>query len=335
MPTDAQVLEADVSALVTVNSPAQILEADVSALVQVQGGAQILEADVSALVYLFPCSSQRCQLWTITRKDGVVFRFTTRDVDVQQGELIYQACGSVQDSASESSSELGSVGVIEGVGIFDSDAITEADLHAGKFDDAYIEVWVDRWDANPDPGVPFRAAAGWTGKVTRGEANWTAEVLGPGARLQQAALVSFYTPGCRWLEFGDGVQCPVDVESLKLAGQAVTGSVARTTVKFTHADPADFRIWNGGRLRWLTGVNAGQVCQVNTVDFAAGVIGLWDLAPYRPANGDTFDLLPGCPRTATACVGYSVFENFGGFRDVPGPDALQSNADSLFTGANG
>lgn len=332
--TNARIAEADLTVLAQMTASARIAEADLTVLARLTAGAEISEADITALAYVAPCSTQRAQIWTITRRDGAALRFTTRDVDLEFGGQTYRACGSVLDSASESGSELGSVGSIEMTGIFDDDAITAADIMDGLYDDAYVEAWVVSWGDGPDPATPFRIAAGWTGKVTRGEANYTAEVLGPGARLQQTALVDFYIPGCRWRVFGDGSQCPVDVEARKIAGVVVTDDSVASRVNFSEADPGG-SIWNGGKVRWLTGRNEGVVCQTNTVDFDAGVITLWDIAPNPPQGGDTFDLLPGCPRTTDACKLYGAFESFGGFPDVPGPDSLQSNADSLFTGANG
>ncbi|HEY5411101.1 MAG TPA: DUF2163 domain-containing protein [Caulobacteraceae bacterium] len=316
---------------------ARIAELGVAALAAPtsQTGAQVAELDVGVLAYVGPCGTNRCQTWKITRKDGTVFAFTSLDSDITWLGTVYKTCASLAASATESSSNLGSIGSQELTGMLTDDSITQEDIYAGLFDDAYVEVWVIPYDGQPDDQAPFRISAGYLGKVTRQEYAFKAEVLGPGARLQQTSLVDFYTPGCSF-DFGvlddDGIGCPVDSESLKLAAVPVTGQSQRTLVFFTHATPGGTSIWNGGKVRWLTGKNAGVECQVNTVDFSAEALQLWDVAPYPPVAGDTFDLIPGCPKTGTACKIYGVYISFGGFPDVPGPDALQSNADSLFTG---
>lgn len=339
--TFAQATEVDVAIVGTAGGStfAQVMELDAAVVARpvslTDGG--IAELDVAVLGFRGPNATKRAMVWKITRKDGEIFAFTSHDRPLIWGsaETEYKPCKSLSATASESASELNSVGSVEIDGILDDASITAADLYAGLFDDAFVDIWVIPWDGLPDDQAPFRVAAGFTGKVTRKEWAFTAEILGPGARLQQASLVEFFTPGCRF-DFGvldaNGIGCPVNAEALKIAGLVVTRQAARTLVYFTHADPGG-SIWNGGKVRWLTGRNAGIVCQTDTVDFAAGALSLWDLAPYPPAIGDTFDLLPGCPKTKHACKDiYNVFISYGGFMDVPGPDSLQSNADSLFTG---
>lgn len=329
--THAKVAEADVAVPLFPLTHAKVAEADIAVVATPSAGThgKIVEVDVAALVYIGPCATHRCQVWKITRLDGQVFAFTSLDRDVLWGDVTYRTCKSLTATAAESASDLHSVGNVELTGILDDAGITEGDLYGGQFDDAFVEVWVIPYDGLGDDQAPFRVAAGNMGKVTRGEHNFVAEVVGPGARLQQAALVDFFIPGCRW-DFGDA-NCGIDAEARKIAAVPVTGSIGRNLVKFTASDPGG-SIWNSGKVVWLTGRNAGTSCQVETVDFAAEALSLWDLAPYPPAIGDTFDLLPGCPLTKAGCVTYANYLRFGGFPDVPGPDALQSNADSLFTG---
>lgn len=328
----ARAAELDVAAVVYTPSSARAAELDVAVLVipETDTAARAAELDVAVLAYGGPCATRRCQVWKITRQDGEVFAFTSLDEDIVWRGLTYRACKSLSASASESSSELQGVGNIELTGILDDDAISAADLYAGLWNDAYVEVWVIPWDGQPDDQAPFRLSAGWTGRVTRGEHNFNAEVLGPHSRLQQAALTETITPGCRF-DFGD-VRCGVDVEAKALLGIAVTGQQSRSLVFFAHGDPGGTDIWDGGKVRWASGRNAGVTCQVDRVDFGATALTLWDLAPYPPEAGDTFDLLPGCPYTTDGCTTYANRSRYGGFDDVPGPDALQSNADSLFTG---
>jgi uncharacterized phage protein (TIGR02218 family) len=338
-PTIADVAEVDGAAVITIDPTtiaAQLAEVDASVVATpaVDTVASIAEVDVAALCYIGPCGTNRCQVWKITRRDGQVFAFTSLDVPIDFLGVTYTPCKSLSSTASESASDLKSVGNVELTGILDADGITDADLYSGLFDDAFVEIWVIPWDGQLEDQAPFRQAAGWLGKVTRGEHNFVADVNGPGARLAQAALVDFITPGCRW-DFGvvdaNGIGCPVDADALAILNIPVTSSSLRTLVEFTAADPGGATHWNDGTLTWQTGRNAGAACQVETVDFAGQVLSLWDLAPYPPAIGDLFTLKPGCPKTKPACLDYDVYVSFGGFPDVPGPDAMQSNADSLFT----
>jgi uncharacterized phage protein (TIGR02218 family) len=336
--TNAAISEIDIAVIGTPTlTSAQVGELDVAALAQpaTNTHGSISEVEVSVLGYAGPAETYRCQAWKLVRKDGQVFAFTSLDRDIEWGGVTYRTCNSLSSSASESAADLSSVGNVELAGILDDAAIKQADLYAGLFDDAFVDVWVIPYNGEPDDQAPFRVAAGWTGKVVRMEGNFTAEILGGGARLQQAALVRFITPGCSW-DFGvmndKGIGCPVDAEARKVAGAIVTSSALRSVVHFSGAvDPGGTSIWNGGTIVWTSGLNAGVSCQVDTLDWGAPALSLWDLAPYPPAPGDTFDIKPGCPYTSTACKQYGAYLSFGGYDNVPGPDALQSNADSLFT----
>ena len=281
-------------------------------------------ASLATLAYLAPCATQRCQLWKITRRDGVVLAFTSLDVDYFWAGVTYKSCASLTPTASESSTSLGDVGSIAASGVIDDAALSEADLYAGLYHDAFVKVWLVSWGGG-DAGVPARIAAGWCGTSQQGEVGYTIEVVGPGARLAQASLVDFYSPGCRW-NFGDS-ECGVDAEALKLAGETVTAVGDRLSFASTITAPGGSTIWNGGTVRWLTGANAGVSCEVDTVNFGAATIDLWAPAPFEPAIGDTFDLLPGCPRDKPSCVLYGNLINFGGFPDVPGTDAITQTPD--------
>lgn len=326
-----RISEANISAVVKVPANARVSEANVSAVVKVTAQARLQEANISAVVYANPAGTQRADLWKITRRDGVVFGFTSWDSDFLWGGTVFHTCGSLQDSASESSSQIGETGSVTLTGLIDTDLITDAELYGGLFDDAFVEAWVVSWGAGPDVASPFRVAAGWMGKVTRGQASYEAEVLGPGTRLAQTAMVKFFQPGCRWA-FGDA-DCQVDADALTIGGIAATGSVGRYAVEFApRSVPSETAIWSNGVLAWTSGKNAGVSCQTEVIDWTSGILSLWDLAPFEAAPGDTFTLTPGCTYDTGGCKVYGNYLNYGGFDHVPGPDSLQQNADALFSG---
>lgn len=276
------------------------------------------QAAMLILAHGSSCVTERCQIWKITRRDGVVFRFTSHDRPVTYGREVYKSCRSLNPSASENASTIGSVGNIELMGIIDDEAITEADLYGGLFDDAFVTVDLIVWGAGTE--APRRLAAGWTGSLSQGETGFKMEVLGPGARLEQQALVQMVTPGCRWV-FGS-TQCGVNADALALVG-AVVSARTRGVFKATlPASPAG-RQWENGRVRWTSGVNAGQITETKTVDFATGEIVLWASPGFLPEPGDGFDLIPGCDFNRDGgCTVYANVINFGGFPDLPGADAI-------------
>lgn len=298
---------------------AEISQAGLMVLAAVQPDNLISQAGLIVIGQETGCSTRRCQLWTIERTDGVTLRFTSHDNDVTWGGETYGACASLNESASEQSSEQNSVGNIELSGIIDSEHISDDDLYAGLYDDAFVEVWRVTWDDEPTDRVT-RIAAGWLGTVSQGEQGFKGEVLGPGARLLQKPLLDVVTSTCRW-DFGS-TECGVSAEALAIVG-TVLSAPSRAYLYADILDPGGLAQWERGKLRFTYGRNAGQVCAVREVDFATGLIILWARSGFTPDPGDTFDLLPGCDKGFDGgCTAYANKVRFGGFPHVPGQDAI-------------
>lgn len=317
--TDARASQAGLVALVSVTPEARASQAGLVAVAAIQPDIFVSQAGLIVIGRLANCSSRRCQLWTLERTDGVTLRFTSHDEPVWFSGQLYEACGSLNETASEQSSDQGSVGSIELSGILSSDHITEEDIYAGKYDDAFVQVWRASWDSDND--TINRVAAGWTGAVSQGEQGFKAEVLGPGARMLQKALLQTVTPNCRF-DYGDPATCGVDAEARAIGG-AVTNAISRSFMYADIIDPANGSQWDRGKIRWVYGANAGQVCRVREVHFDTGLIIFWDRPGYTPEPGDDFILLPGCDKGFDGgCAVYNNRLRFGGYPDVPGQDAI-------------
>lgn len=286
--------------------------------IQVQGDTtQLARLIVAGTV---DCVTKWCQLWKIKRRDGQIFRFTSLDSDLEYGAEIYKSCGSLMPSASEESSEVGSVSSIELTGILSDESITEGDLYGGLYDDAFVTIWLVPFEG---VDIPRRLAAGWIGAVQHGEKGWTGEITGPGSRLDQQALVVPFAPPCRWT-FGDS-RCTKDLTALQTAG-VVLAATNRGAFVSDAPEPGLGSQWENGRVIWQTGRNAGLTCEVKTADFGGSAdtqIVLWALAAFLPEPGDEFIMQPGCDLSAGTCKNvYSNHINFGGFEDVPGNDSI-------------
>lgn len=281
---------------------------------------------VAILAHGSPCTTQRCQIWTIHRRDGKIFRFTSHDEEVKRGPAVYLPCKSLNPTAAENASTLGSVGNIELTGIIDHDSITEADLYGGLFDDAFVTVDLYSWG---DRRVsPRRLAAGWTGSIGTGDTGFTLEILGPGSRLEQQALVQMITPSCRWI-FGSP-QCGVNIEAMKVPSVVVKAHSRGSMRLDLPAEPTG-RQWSNGRIRFITGPNAGITVETKTVDFTSGEVVLWQSPGFLPEPGDEVEILPGCDFNRDGgCKVYNNVINFGGFPDVPGSDALLETPDAKY-----
>lgn len=285
------------------------------------------------ILWRVPCTSSRCQMWSIRRRDGQVLRFTSHDRDLSWRAATWSACDSLIDSAASASGELGSSGDVTLEGIISAAAISEQDLYGGLYDDAFVEVWIYDWGG--DNIIPVRIAAGWIGEVSQGEKGFTASVMGPSMRLDQNGLTQVVTPGCRY-SFGDA-RCGVDAEALKMTG-AVETAFDRTTFTAQIAGVSAGKQWSNGVVTWTGGNNAGVSCEVKSVSFgASGTTGstgqdtvqLWIPAPLRISAGDTFDLKPGCDKAfESGCALYANKVNFGGFPHLPGMDELMDTPDA-------
>lgn len=306
--------------------PARASQTALLAIGEIVPDVQASQLAVLVLGHGSACVTEKCQIWTIRRRDGRVFRYTSHDRPVRYNGKLYASCRSLNPSASENASTLGSVGNMELVGLIDDDGISEADLYGGLFDDAYVTVDLIVWGQGSD--VPRRLAAGWTGSLQQGETSFNMEVLGAGARIEQQALVQMLTPGCRWV-FGSK-ECGVDVEAMKIAG---TVAAAKTRGVFRADLPSSppGRQWASGRVRFISGRNAGQAVEIKSVDFASGEVVTWVSPGFLPEPGDAIELLPGCDLSRDGgCTLYQNVINFGGFPDVPGSDALLETPDARY-----
>jgi len=327
----------------TVGSPAP--PARLSQAVRLTIGAPTSPARISQAARLVvadavPCVTSWTQAVRITRLDGVVHAYTSLDIPLKWGGLVYKACPSILPSASQSQTDVGGVGSIELSGALARDGVDEADLYGGLFDDAFVEVWEVDYEGTQSPK---RLASGWIGNVKFGKKGYVIEVVGGGARIQQLSLVNTYAPTCRW-KFG-GPECGFDIEGAKLLGSITSASdrgVFVAEVGLSSSGASDFsgaseadegggRQWADGIVRWTSGRNAGVETEIQSAVFVGAeiTVTLWVVAPFLPEPGDEFDLLPGCDLTRDGgCTLYKRVTNFGGFPDVPGGDVLQQTPDA-------
>ena len=260
-----------------------------------------LQGETTTLAYLVK----------ITRVDGVVKAFTTHDRDVTVGSVVYKADGAVTPSAIESRAGL-AVDNLEITGILDSAALTDADLQAGFYDFARVDVAVVNWADMTQGIVPLRR--GWFGQVTRAGTHYIAELRGLHDLLQRP-LGDAYTPECRF-DLGDA-RCGVH-----LAALTVSGTVTSVIDQANFADArltAASGVYAYGVVQWQSGANAGQKMDVKNWDLSSQTLTLWLPMPSPIQVGDSYSLTPGCDKRFATCQ--SRFTNgaqFGGFPYVPG-----------------
>ncbi|MBU3078463.1 DUF2163 domain-containing protein [Sphingomonas quercus] len=250
--------------------------------------------------------------WRLERRDGVTLGFTSHDRDLVMDGLVYRAAPGMAPSAITRSAGL-EVSTLDVGGALTADAITEADLAAGRWDGARLRLWAVDWTA-PDE-APLLLARGEIGDVGVAGTGFTAELRGPAALLERP-VVEATSPECR-ASLGDR-RCRVDLG----ARTAIVAVVEADglALRIDRAEPAP----NGygyGRLRWLDGPNGGLAADVAAS--AGDVLTLREAPAFAVTAGERVMLEEGCDRRLETCAArFANAVNFRGEPHLPGNDLL-------------
>lgn len=257
----------------------------------------------------------------ITRTDGVVRAFTAHDKDLTVGGVTYVADGAFSPDVLKQTTSL-KENNFEVVGMLDSSLISEADIKAGLYDHARVDVFIVNW-ADVSQGT-VQARRGWLGEVTLSGGKYVAELRGLHDLLQRR-VGDTYTPECRY-DLGD-TRCCVNLAALTVSG-AVTSVTDAATFADTSRTEAD-DTFNYGKLTWTSGANAGLSMEVRDWTLSTQTFGLWLPMPNAIAVGDGYTVYAGCDKRFTTCKSkFSNVTNFGGFPHLPGLDKILQYPDS-------
>jgi uncharacterized phage protein (TIGR02218 family) len=266
-----------------------------------------------------------CWCWRLTRRDGERLGFTDHDRDVTFDGTTFEAAAGFTATEMRDAAGL-SVDNLEVTSALTSERLSEADLAAGRYDDARVEIFRVNWSA-PEQRVLMRS--GSLGEVRRAAGAFTAEVRGLAHYLQQ--------PGGRLYQFtcdadlGDH-RCTVDLTSGTYRG---TGTIAellgarRFAASGLDAFADDW--FARGLLTFTSGAADGQKVEVKSHTNAAGTVTVELWAPVRSplAVGQTFTITAGCDKHLDTCrAKFANVANFRGFPHMPGNDFLTTIARS-------
>ncbi|HXC56110.1 MAG TPA: DUF2163 domain-containing protein [Rhizomicrobium sp.] len=259
-----------------------------------------------------------CWCWRILRRDGVLQGFTDHDAPLSFDGLAYEAVSGFTASEVQSSTGL-AVDNLTVLGALSSATLNEADLAAGLYDDAAIEIWRVNWAAAAQR-VLLRK--GSLGEVRRGATGFSAEVRGLAHRLNQP-VGRAYGYSCD-ADLGDA-RCGKDISSSAFTAGGTVGTVIDAR-RFAVVGLDTYAVgwFGGGKLTFTTGANAGRAMEIKRHG-VLGSIELWQAMSEAVAPGDAVTLIAGCDKQFTTCKAkFANGINFRGFPYMPGNDAVLS-----------
>jgi uncharacterized phage protein (TIGR02218 family) len=222
-------------------------------------------------------------------------------------------------TASEARAQLGlAVTGAELSGALSDGTLSEADLAAGRYDGAAVEVWLVDWS---EPSLKVKLRAGVLGEVRREGAAFTAELRGLAHRLGETCG-RLYTKTCN-ADLGD-TRCTVDLNDPAMcADGAVTAVLATSVFRVSGLGGYADGWFTGGRLTWTSGGNSGLSVEVKShrVDADGVTLELWQAMPKPLAPDHGFTVTAGCDKHFDTCVAkFDNAVNFRGFPHIPGND---------------
>lgn len=251
--------------------------------------------------------------WKLTLRDNTQMGFTSHDQDIVLDSLTYKASSGFTPSAVASSADM-AVDNMEVEGVLDSLAINEADINAGCYDFAEIEIFLINYADTSMGNVMLRR--GWLGEVSLTKDNFTVEVRGLMQRFSHT-LGELYSPGCRAV-LGDA-RCKINMTSYTVTG-TLTSVTSHSIVKDNSRTEASGYFTNGV-ITFTGGANQGISIEVRK--FAQGQIILTLPLPHLPIVGDAYSLQAGCDQTFYTCKNrFNNTVNFRGEPHVPGTTRL-------------
>lgn len=273
----------------------------------------------------------RC--YALTRGDGLVLGFTDHDRDLTFEGIMFRAETGLTARAVGQSTGL-AVDNTEAFGGLSSEAITEADILAGRYDGAEVLAWLVNWRRPEERVLQFR---GYLGEVSRAGGAFTAELRGLTELLNQPQG-QVYHARCSAV-LGDG-RCKFDLDQPSYSTEIAAEIVDDNRVfRFADLQGFDDRWFEKGRLRVLSGSAQGLVGVVKNDRLlveGAREVELWQTIGAAIAPGDLLRLEAGCDRRAETCrLRFDNFPNFRGFPHIPGEDWLISYPASSGTNDGG
>lgn len=136
-----------------------------------------MQADLSAGL------THHCRIWRLERADGQLLGFTDHDRPLEMDGLVCRPGAGPADRDPGAEAD-GPGGPAELSGVLEDEAINAADLAAGLWDGAAVQLWRVDWR---DAGLRALLWSGRLSAIAHGETGFTARLDGPAADLDRVA----------------------------------------------------------------------------------------------------------------------------------------------------
>lgn len=161
----------------------------------------------------------------ITRPDGSVLGLTTFDRDLTLGGVTYEVVDGVNTTSLRATQGTG-IDNMEIEGLLSSSRISDADLLAGRYDNALFEFFVVNWAEVP---LTNRAviSSGTVGQIVFSEGKYHVELRSQTQHLSQN-IIEMISPSCRVRLLGDS-RCKLAVPIVAISGITNAAAAVVTT----------------------------------------------------------------------------------------------------------
>lgn len=252
----------------------------------------------------------RAFCWRVERKDGFGLALTSHDAALTVDGVRYEPAPGLTPASIKRSMGLDPANC-EVSGVLSSDAISEADLVTGRWDEAALRLSVAEWD-EPE-SLAQMLLSGTLGLVEAKGDGFSADLLGA-AKALDAPVCPQTSPECR-AELGDG-NCRVDMAARTIRASVVAHDGTSVRVDRVVSDDVLF-----GSARVLAGAMNGLRFMVTAVE--GDLLTLRTAPQGLIAAGTPLLLTQGCDKRLETCAArFGNAANFRGEPHLPGNDLL-------------
>lgn len=256
-----------------------------------------------------------CHCWTVARADGIVLGFTDHDRPLLvDGVSCEPKTGMTATEARDAIGLAGDATDVEGA--LSSEAMSEADIAAGRFDGAVVTTLLVNW-REPAQHAVLRSAT--VGKITRADGAFRVELNGPAAALERR-VGRHYRRACD-AALGDA-RCGFDLTQAGFHGAGAVTDRRGSEIEVSGLDAFAAGWFSLGELTWTGGAMAGQTARIAAHIEGDRVVLTLEEGAVGVEAGDTFTIVAGCDKRFETCrTKFANRLNFRGFPHMPGNDA--------------